>query len=43
VGLDEVEGGGEVAGVEGGFVEEAGAGFGFGVCEVDVLVGCLDV
>ena len=43
MGLDEVEGGGEVAGVEGGFVEEAGASFGFGVCEMDVLVDCLDV
>ena len=39
MGLDEVEGGGEVAGVEGGFVKEAGAGFGFGVCEMDVLGG----
>ena len=41
--MDEVEGGGEVAGVEGGFVEEAGAGFGFGVCETDVLADCLAV
>ena len=43
MGLDEVEGGGEVAGVEGGFVEEARAGFGFGVCEMDVSGDCLDV